>query len=40
MKSKYDMYYGATIQTQEKAKLLRNTETYAEKLLWERLNKK
>jgi very-short-patch-repair endonuclease len=40
MKSKYEMYYGATQDTLEKAKLLRKSETNAEKLLWERLKSK
>jgi very-short-patch-repair endonuclease len=34
MKSKYNMYYGATSETLEKAKMLRKSETIAEKLLW------
>jgi very-short-patch-repair endonuclease len=40
MKSKFDMYYGATSETLDKAKALRNSETKAEKFLWENLNSK
>jgi very-short-patch-repair endonuclease len=40
MKSKFDMYYGATPDTLDKAKVLRNSETKAEKLLWDKLNLK
>jgi len=40
MKSKYEMYYGASLETLEKAKLLRKSETNAEKLMWNQLNSK
>jgi very-short-patch-repair endonuclease len=40
MKSKYDMYYRATMESLEKAKALRQKETGAEKLLWEKLKSK
>ena len=40
VKSKFDMYYGATPETQEKAKILRKNETMAEKLLWNKLKEK
>ncbi|MFW6226530.1 MAG: DUF559 domain-containing protein [Bacteroidota bacterium] len=40
MKSKFDMYYNASLTIQERAKLLRSKETKAEKLLWERLQSK
>jgi very-short-patch-repair endonuclease len=40
MKSKYDMYYSATKDTLEKAKVLRKSETGAEELLWKQLKSK
>jgi len=40
MNSKFDMYYGATEEIQERAKLLRKTETNAESLLWKYLRNK
>ena len=40
MKSKFDMHYGASPETQEKAKILRKNETKAEKLLWNKLKEK
>jgi len=40
MKSKFDMYYGASTEILEKAKILRKSETNAEKILWERLRNK
>ena len=40
MKSKFDMYYGASLEMIEKAKILRRSETNAEKILWERLRNK
>ena len=36
----YDMNYGASPKIFEKAKILRNNMTKAEKLLWERLSRK
>ena len=38
--SKFPMYYSANQNIQENARVLRNKETRAEKLLWEKLNKK
>ena len=40
MKSKYEMYYGASFETQEKAKIIRKKETRAEKILWSNLKNK
>ena len=40
MKSKFEMYYGASSETQEKAKILRKNETKAEKILWNKLKEK
>ena len=40
MKSKYDMFYNASLTIQERAKLLRKKETDAERILWERLKSK
>ena len=40
MKSKFDMYYGASLEVMEKAKILGKSETDAEKILWERLRNK
>ena len=37
LRSKYDMYYGATREIQEKAKFLRRSETAAEKIIWKHL---
>ena len=39
-KSIFDMYYGASVETQEKAKTLRKSETRAEKLLWNKMKSK
>ena len=36
----FDMYYGATMLIQERAKTLRKTETEPEKLLWRELKSK
>jgi len=36
----FDMFYGASPKIFEQAKILRNNMTKAEKLLWERLNRK
>jgi very-short-patch-repair endonuclease len=38
MRSKYEMYYGATKEILERAKVLRKSETKYEKLLWGELN--
>jgi very-short-patch-repair endonuclease len=40
LKSKYEMYYGASQVILEKAKLLRKSETKAERLLWEQLKER
>ena len=40
MKSKFDMYYGASDEIREKAKGLRRQETKHEKLLWDMLKSK